>query len=64
MKLDAIQNVIPQQVQSGINWAVIVGAPVASFLSVVNPILQAISFIVAIAWGSVQLWSWWKKRRG
>jgi hypothetical protein len=57
--LEHVQQAVPQPV----NWAVIVGAPIASFLDVVNPILQAVSFLVAIAWGAVQLYTWWKKGR-
>lgn len=59
MRFETLQSALPQPV----NWAVIVGAPVLSFLEVVNPILQAISFLVAIAWGSVQLYGWWQKRK-
>lgn len=58
MKLETVQQAIPQPV----NWAVIVGGPVVSVLDVVNPILQTISFLVAIAWGGVQLYTWWQKR--
>lgn len=55
MKLESI----PQPV----SWAVILQGPVVGFLDVLNPILQAVSFVVAIIWGGIQIYSWWKKRR-
>lgn len=49
-----------------INCAVIVGTPalatIAKWMELINPLLQGLSFLVAIAWGSAQLYSWWKRR--
>lgn len=50
-----------------VNCAVIMGTPllatIAEYMRLINPLLQAVSFLVAIAWGSVQLYSSWKRRR-
>ena len=58
MKLEQIQQAIPQPV----HW-VVFGVPIVSLFEVVNPILQAIAFIVAIAWGGLQIFGWIEKRR-
>lgn len=55
--LEQVQQAIPQPV----NWTVIGGLPIVAWLEIVNPILQTVSFLVAIAWGGVQLYTWWKK---
>jgi hypothetical protein len=58
MKIEQIQQSIPQSV----NVAVIGGLPLAAWLELVNPILQAIAFLVAIAWGGFQIWIAYKKK--
>lgn len=58
MKLEQIQQVIPQPV----NW-VVFGVPIVSLFEVVNPVLQAVAFIVAIAWGAIQIYGFVERRR-
>lgn len=58
MSLDQIQQSIP----SPVNWAVIVGGPLVSLLDVINPVLQAIAFLVGIGWGLFQIWIAYKRK--
>jgi hypothetical protein len=59
MKFEAIQQAVPQSV----SWAVIIQGPALSFLAVLNPILQAVSLLIAIVWGCIQIHGWLKKRK-
>lgn len=62
-KIEHIQAALPVPVNVG----VVFGVPVISLFEVVNPVLQAIAFLVAIAWGGLQIYGWlskrWRKRK-
>ena len=51
-----------QQQSLPVNLAVIGGLPVVAWLEIINPILQALAFLVAIAWGGFQMWIAYKKK--
>ena len=63
MKLEQIQQAIPQPIQTGLNWGSI-GATVAT----VAGWLPAIAALFSIIWLSLQIWVFfvrrpWKKRK-
>lgn len=52
-----------EQIPSTLHHWVVFGVPIVSVFDLLNPILQAIAFIVAIAWGGMQMYGWIEKRR-
>jgi hypothetical protein len=55
MKQEAIQHVA-DSAPPWVNWTVIVGSAVASWLA-------PIASLVGIIWGGLQIYSWFEKRR-
>lgn len=58
MKLEQIQQVIPQPIQTGLNWGSI-GATIATIAGW----LPSIAALFSIVWLSLQIYSWFEKRR-
>lgn len=54
---------VVQHVPQPVSWVVVLQGPLVGFLDVLNPILQAVSFLVAIAWGAVQIYAYFNKRK-
>ena len=62
MKLEQIQQSIPQVVQTPANWAA-VGASVSAFVGWIQGPLAVIASLLSICWLSLQIWAFFKKKR-
>jgi hypothetical protein len=62
MKLETIQEHIPQSIQTGANWGS-VGAALASFFGAIQGPLAAIASMLSILWLGLQIYSYFKKRK-
>ena len=62
MKLEQIQQHIPQSVQVPANWAA-VGAAISSFVGWIQGPLAVIASLLSICWLSLQIYGWFQKRR-
>lgn len=58
---DAVEH-IPQTVQSGGNWTA-VGAALASFFGAIQGPLAVVASVLSIVWLSLQIYTWFDKRR-
>lgn len=58
MKLEQIQQAIPQPLQTGLNWGSI-GATIATIAGW----LPNVAALLSIIWLSLQIYSWFEKRR-
>jgi hypothetical protein len=63
VKLEQIQQHIPQSVQTGANWGS-VGAALASFFGAIQGPLAVLASLLSICWLSLQIYSWFKHRKG
>lgn len=62
MRIEQIQEHIPQTIQTAANWGS-VGAAMASFFGAIQGPLAAIASLLSICWLSLQIYSWWKRRK-
>ena len=62
MKLEQVTQSIPQSIQTATNWSA-VGAAMASFFGAIQGPLAAIASLLSICWLSLQIYSWWRKRK-
>jgi hypothetical protein len=60
VKLEQIQQHIPQSVQTGANWGS-VGAALASFFGAIQGPLAVLASLLSICWLSLQIYSWFRK---
>lgn len=62
MKIEQIQQHIPQSVQTGANWGS-VGAALGSFFGAIQGPLAAIASFLSICWLGLQIYSWFMRHR-
>ena len=60
MKLDQIQQSIPQPLQTVSNWGA-VGAAVSSFVGWIQGPLAVVASLLSICWLSLQIYGWFRK---